>query len=181
MAMSNAGGRRDTQSVTEEQPPVTPVPPERAARSNRIVLTVCAAFFALCAIGVGAYAVHSYQDYAVRTSPPGGRTTTVPVDSVAIGQFCASSGKSTNCSPEYTLTYSVDGAAHSTAVRKELHVGDKVHAFEGSDGKWYVTEDPGFGNWKYAWMIWAGAAVGSLALALLCLRGRAKAAAKLSP
>lgn len=180
MAMSNAVGGRDTHDVTEEQPPVPPVTPERAARSNRIVLTVCAVFFALCAIGLGAYAVPSYQDYAVRTSPPGGRTTAVSVDRVGVGQFCTSSNKTTNCSPEYSLTYVVDGTAHTTAVREEIHVGDQVHAFEGSDGKWYVTEDPGFGNWKYAWMVWSGAAVGSLALALLCLRGRAKAA-KLSP
>ncbi len=178
MAMPNAAASRNTQGVTEEQLPVAPVSPERAARSNRIVLTVCAVFFALGAIGVGAYAVHSYQDYAVRTSPPGGKTTEVSVENVAIGQYCTSSNKTTNCSPEYTLTYFIDATAHKTAVRKEIHVGDQVHAFEGSDGKWYVTEDPGFGNWKYAWMVWSAAALGSLVLALFCLRGRSRAVAR---
>ena len=163
--------------MTEEQPPVAPVTPERAARNNRIVLTVCAVFFALCAVGVGAYAVASYQDYAVRTSPPGGRTTEVEVESVAVGQFCSSGGKSTNCSPEYSLTYTVDGTKHTTPVREELDVGDQVHAFEGSDGKWYVTEDPGFGNWKFAWMIWSAFALASLVMALFCLRGRSRAVA----
>jgi len=152
----------------------SPVSPERAARGNRIVLAICAVFFALSAAGLGAYAAHSHQDYAIRTSPPGGRTTTVVVDQVTTGRNCSTSGKSPNCSPEYTLAYAVGGARHSTPVRIHLHAGDRVHAFEGSDGHWYVTEDPGFGNSQVAWMIYAAAAAAFLVGALLCLRSRAK-------
>jgi hypothetical protein len=157
--------------VSEEKPPV---PAERAARNNRIVLVACAVFFGLCAVGVAAYAVHSYRDYAVRTSPPDGRTTEVPVEQVTTGRHCSSGGKSTNCSPEYSLTYTVDGEQHTTPVRIEIPAGELVHAFEGSDGRWYVTEDPGFGNSRFAWLIWGAFAGGALLLALLCVRGLMK-------
>ena len=157
--------------MTEKRPPVSP---ERAARNGRIVLAICAGVFALFAAGLGAYAAHSHQDYAARTSPPGGRTTSVVVDEVTTGRHCSANGQSTNCSPEYTLAYAVDGARHSTPVRIHLHPGDRVHAFEGSDGHWYVTEDPGFGNSRVAWMIYAAAALAFFVGALLCLRSRAK-------
>lgn len=45
-----------------------------------------------------------------------------------------------------------------------------MHAFEGSDGKWYVTEDPGFGNSRVAWMIYAGGGGLALIAAILCVR-----------
>jgi hypothetical protein len=163
----NGTGVRNNPSVTEKTPPVSP---ERAARNGRIVMAICIGFFGLFAAGLGAYAVHSYRDYAVRTSPPGGQTTEVVVDEVTTGRYCASNGQGSNCSPEYTLSYAVDGTLHTTTVRIHLHTGDQVHAFEGSDGHWYVTEDPGFGNSRVAWMIWSAAAVGSFFFALLCLR-----------
>jgi len=153
--------------VTEERPQISP---ERAARNGRIVLGICAGFFGIFAAALGGYAVHSRHDFAVRTSPPGGQTTEVVVDQVATGQFCSNSAKVSSCSPEYTLSYTVDGARHTTAVRIHLLPGNQVHAFEGSDGRWYVTEDPGFGNSRVAWMVWSAAAVGSLVCALLCLR-----------
>jgi hypothetical protein len=98
----------------------------------------------------------------------------VKVDQVTTGRFCSSSGKTTNCSPEYTLAYAVDDAHHTTPVRKHLHAGDRVHAFKGSDGHWYVTEDPGFGNSSVAWMFYSGGGVAFLVGAVLCLRSRAK-------
>jgi hypothetical protein len=157
--------------MTEEKPQVSP---ERAARTGRMVLAICAVFFALFAAALGAYAVFQFHDYAVRTSPPGDRTTAVEIEDVTEGEHCSSSGKNIRCSPEYTLAYVVDGERHTTPVRKELEVGDTVHAFEGSDGRWYVTEDPGFGNSRVAWMFYAGGGAVSLVLALLCLRSRAK-------
>jgi hypothetical protein len=160
--------------MTEEKPRVTPEQAARQAARGRIVLGICAVFFALFAVALGAYAVNQHQDWAVRTSPPGGHTTTVPIDEVTTGQNCSTNGKTTNCSPEYTLTYVVDGDRHSTAIRKHLHPGDRVHAFKGSNGHWYVTEDPGFGNSRVAWMIYAGSAVAVFVLALLCLRSRLK-------
>jgi hypothetical protein len=144
--------------------------PEQMARRARITWVVLAVFMFLVGGGFAAAAWHDHQDYAVRTSPPGGRTTTVPVDEVTTGRHCATS----NCAPEYTLVYVVDGATHSTAVRKHLHPGDEVHAFQGSDDKWYVTEDPGFGNSRLAWVIWAAIGAGAIVIGLLCLRSRRK-------
>jgi hypothetical protein len=144
--------------------------PERQARNNRVVLAICAVFFALFAAALGAYAVNQHADYQVRTSPPGGKTTEVVVDEVTTGRFCSATGKTSNCSPEYTLVYAVDGERHTTAIRKHLHPGDRVHAFKGSDGKWYVTEDPGFGNSRVAWMFFAGGGALALIFALLCVR-----------
>jgi hypothetical protein len=160
-----------TEEVAEPKPKISP---EQQARNNRIALAVCAVFFALTAVAFGAYAVNQHKDFAVRTSPPGGETTEVVVDEVSEGSYCSSTGKSSNCSPEYTLAYSVDGDRHTTPIRKHLHAGDRVHAFKGSDGTWYVTEDPGFGNSRYAWTFFAGAGAVSLAIALLCLRSRRK-------
>jgi len=157
--------------MTEEKPKVSP---ERAARTGRMVLAICAVFFALFAAALGAYAVNQYRDYAVRTSPPGDRTTEVEIDEVTVGEHCSSSGKNVHCSPEYTLTYVVDGERHTTPIRKKLQAGDQVHAFEGSDGNWYVTEDPGFGNSQVAWMFYAGGGAASLVFALFCLRSRRK-------
>ena len=157
--------------MTEENPKPKPkMSPERQAEVNRKVLVICAAFFALMAVAFGAYAYNQHEDYEVRTTPPDGKTTEAVVDQVQVGDYCSSSGKSTNCSPEYTLIYQVDGDRHTTAIRKHLHTGDTVHAFQGSDGKWYVTEDPGFGNSKIAWMIWSAGALASLIAALLCVR-----------
>jgi len=144
--------------------------PEQIARNNRIVLAVCVVFFLLLGAGIAAYAVNSYRDYHVRTTPPGGETTVVVVDEVTEGTFCSSNGKSSNCSPEYTLSYVVDGEQHETKVRDHLQVGDEVHAFEGTDGRWYVTEDPGFGNSEYAWAIWAALAAATAIFGLVCLR-----------
>jgi hypothetical protein len=59
-------------------------------------------------------------------------------------------------------------------VRIHLHAGETVHAFRGSNGHWYVTEDPGFGNSRVAWVIWAVFGAGAFVLALFCLRGRLK-------
>ena len=157
--------------MTQER---TPISPERAARNGRIVMSICAVFFALFAAALGAYALNSHQDYAVRTSPPGGRTTEVVVDEVKTGRHCSANGKTSSCSPEYTLAYVVGGQPHTTAVRIHLHDGDEVHAFEGSDGHWYVTEDPGFGNSRVAWMFYAAGAAAFLIVALLCLRSWAK-------
>ena len=157
--------------MTEE--PVKPKPkmsPERQAQLNRRVAAICAVFFALLAVVFGAYSFHQHEDYAVRTSPPEGKTTEVVVDEVTEGRFCSSSNSSSNCSPEYTLAYEVDGDRHTTPIRKELDAGDTVHAFEGSDGKWYVTEDPGFGNSRVAWMFYALGGLASLIFALLCVR-----------
>jgi hypothetical protein len=159
--------------MSEEQPKPK-MSPGRQARANRMVLGICAVLFALFAIVLGAYGANQRADYRVRTSPPGGHTTEVVVDEVTTGRYCSSNGKTSNCSDEYTLAYEVDGARHTTPIRKHLHPGDTVHAFKGSDGKWYVTEDPGFGNSKVAWMIWAAFAAASLIFALFCLRGRWK-------
>jgi hypothetical protein len=153
-----------------EETPKPKISPERLARNNRIVLVSCVVFFALLAIAFGAYSFNQHEDYAVRTSPPGGETTEVVVDEVTEGRFCSSSNGHSNCSPEYTLAYEVDGDRHTTAIGEELHEGDTVHAFEGSNGKWYVTEDPGFGNSEIAWMIWAALGAASLIGALLCVR-----------
>jgi len=157
--------------MSEDKPKMSP---ERQARANRMVLLVCAVFFALFALALGAYAANQYQDYHVRTSPPGGKTTEVTVDEVTTGRFCSSTNSRTNCSDEYTLAYQVDGARHTTAIRKHLKAGDRVHAFKGSDGKWYVTEDPGFGNSKVAWMLYGAGGAASLIAALLCVRSRLK-------
>jgi hypothetical protein len=146
--------------------------PERVARTNRLVLGICTVFFAVAALCFGAYALHSHQDYAVRTAPPDGETTAVVVDQVTEGRHCASTGRSTNCSPEYTLEYVVDGERHETAIRERMEPGDRVHAFKGSDGRWYVTEDPGFGNSRWAWTFYAGAGVAFLLLAAVCVRAR---------
>ena len=158
--------------MTEEQLPR--VSPEQAARRGRMVLGICAVFFALSAAALGAYAVNQHQDYAVRTSPPGGHTTEVAVDEVTTGRYCSSNGKTSNCSDEYTLEYTVDGDRHTTAIRKHLHAGDQVHAFKGSDGHWYVTEDPGFGNSKVAWILYAVGGAAFFVGALLCLRSMMK-------
>jgi hypothetical protein len=155
-----------------EKTPKPEISPERQARNNRIALNICAVFFALTAVAFGAYAYNQYEDYEVRTSPPGGRTAEVAVDEVTEGRFCSASNGHSNCSPEYTLAYEVDGERHTTPIREELDVGDTVHAFEGSDGKWYVTEDPGFGNSRVAWMVFAGFGVVGLVIALLCIRAR---------
>jgi hypothetical protein len=144
--------------------------PEDLAGRARIAWLVCAAFMFLVGGGFVVWAWSDYHDYSVRTSPPGGRTTTVVVDEVTTGRHCASS----NCAPEYTLTYVVHGVSHQTSIRDHLRPGDEVHAFEGSDGKWYVTEDPGFGNSKAAWVIWAAIATGSIAVGVTCLRSRMK-------
>ena len=155
--------------VAKERAPLTP---EQVARNNRVALAICTVFFGLAAVTLGAYAFYSHQDYAARTTPPGGRTTVVTVDDVQVGRSCT--GRSGSCSPEYTLGYTVDGVRHTTPVRIDLHAGDQVHAFRGTNGHWYVTEDPGFGNSSVAWLIWAGAAVGALAFALVCARGWAR-------
>jgi hypothetical protein len=144
--------------------------PEQLAGRARIAWVVCAAFMFLVGAGFAAAAWHDYQDYSVRTSPPGGRTTTVVVDEVTTGGHCASS----SCAPEYTLTYVVDGVSHQTSIRDHLHPGDEVHAFKGSDGKWYVTEDPGFGNSRAAWVIWAAIASAAVVVGVVCLRSRMK-------
>lgn len=145
------------------------ISPERAARNNRIVMVICTVFFAVLAVAFGAYAYHQHEDYAVRTTPPGGRTTEVVVDDVETGRHCQSSGTSSHCSPEYTLEYVVDGERHTTPIRKHLRSGTRVHAFKGSDGKWYVTEDPGFGNSRVAWMFYAGGGAMALIAAILCV------------
>lgn len=150
---------------------VRPKPsPEQLARRGRISLVVCAVFMFVVGAGFAAFAWVDHHDYGVRTSPPGGRTTTVTVGAVTSDSHCATS----SCAPEYTLTYVVDGATHQSAVRKHLHVGDEVHAFNGSDGKWYVTEDPGFGNSRWSWVIWAAIGVAASVIGLLCLRARRK-------
>ena len=146
--------------------------PEQLARRGRVTLLVCTAFMFLLGAVFAAYAWDQHDDYGVRTSPPGGITTSVVVDEVTTGRHCATS----NCSPEYTLTYVVDGETHQTSIRKLVHAGDEVHAFQGSDGKWYVTEDPGFGNSRFAWIIWAAIGAGSFVFGLLCLRSRKKIA-----
>ena len=149
--------------MTEARPPVSP---KQAGRNNRIALVICSLFFVLAALGIFAYAAHSHQDWIDRTTPPGGHTTEAVVDEVTAGRDCAGS----NCSDEWELAYSVDGVRHTTEVRIHLHPGDRVHAFEGADGHWHVTEDPGFGNSRFAWVIWGAFGAGSLVLALLCVR-----------
>lgn len=156
---------------SSEKPKKPPPSPEKVARNNRIVLAACSVFFVLAGLGLGAYAVNQYHDWHVRTTPPGGHTTATTVDEVDIGQNCTANGKTANCSTEYTLHFLVDGDYHTTPIRHHLHVGDTVHAFKGSDGKWYVTEDTGFGNSKYAWVIWAAFGGASIFLGLVCLRG----------
>lgn len=153
--------------VTGKRPPISP---ERAARNNRVALLICTVFFTLAGAGLLAYAEHSHQDWTARTSPPGGRTTEAVVDEVTQGRSCAGS----NCSDEWELTYTVDGDTHTTSVRIHIHPGDTVHAFRGSDGRWHVTEDPGFGNSRVAWVIWAVFGAGCLVMALFCLRARRK-------
>jgi hypothetical protein len=148
--------------------------PEQLARRARIVLAGCVVFLFLLGAAFMAYAWDSHHDYSVRTSPPGGVTTTVVVDEVTTGRFCSATGKTSNCSPEYTLTYVVDQETHRTAMRKHLHAGVEVHAFEGSDGKWYVTEDPGFGNSSVAWVVWAAIGAAAIVIGLLCVRARMK-------
>ena len=143
-----------------------PISPERAGRNNRRALLICFVFFLGVAAALGAYAWHSHQDWTARTSPPGGRTAEAVIEHVTQGRDCAGS----SCSDEWELTYTVDGARHTTWVRIHLHAGETVHAFEGSDGHWHVTEDPGFGNSRVAWVVWAVFGAASLALALLCLR-----------
>ena len=150
---------------------VRPKPsPEQLASRARIAWVVCAVFMFLVGGGFAAFAWHDFHDYSVRTSPPGGRTTTVVVDEVTTGRHCATS----NCAPEYTLTYVVNGESHQTSIREQVHPGDEVHAFKGSDGNWYVTEDPGFGNSRFAWIIWAAIAAGSIVIGVMCLRSRMK-------
>ena len=150
---------------------VRPKPsPEQLAGRARIAWVVCAVFMFLVGGGFAAFAWHDFHDYSVRTSPPGGRTTTVVVDEVTTGRHCATS----NCAPEYTLTYVVNGESHQTSIREQVHPGDEVHAFKGSDGKWYVREDPGFGNSRFAWIIWAAIAAGSIVIGVMCLRSRMK-------
>jgi hypothetical protein len=157
----------NTLFMTEAGPSV---PPKAAGRNNRIALVICALFFVLCGAGLFAYAAHSHQDWTDRTSPPGGRTAEAVVEEVTAGRDCAGS----NCADEWELAYSVDGVRHTTFVRIHLHTGDTVHAFEGADGHWHVTEDPGFGNSRFAWVIWAAFGAGALVLALFCVRAWAK-------
>jgi hypothetical protein len=147
-----------------------PISPERAARNNRVALLICTVFFAVAGVGLLAYAAHSHQDWTTRTSPPGGRTTEAVIEHVTQGRDCAGS----NCSDEWELTYTVDGARHTTWVRIHLHAGETVHAFRGSNGHWYVTEDPGFGNSRFAWVIWAAFGAAALVVAAICLRARMK-------
>jgi len=44
--------------------------------------------------------------------------------------------------------FAVDGVRHTTPVRIHIKPGNEVHVFQGSNGHWYVTEDPGFGNFR---------------------------------
>jgi len=60
----------------------------------------------------------------------------VVIDEVTTGRDCAAS----NCAPEYTLTYVVNGESHQTSIREPVDPGDEVHDFKGSDGRWYVAE-----------------------------------------
>lgn len=152
------------QPVPGKRPPISP---ERAARNGRRALLICFVFFLGAAAALGAYAWHSHQDWTARTSPPGGRTTEAVIEHVTQGRNCAGS----NCSDEWELAYSVDGVEHTTTVRIHLHAGQTVHAFKGSNGHWYVTEDPGFGNSRVAWVLWAVFGAASLGFALFCLRG----------
>jgi hypothetical protein len=157
--------------MTEEQTPAAPkFTPEQVARRTRIFLLVLAGLSLLFALALGGYGWNQHQDYAARTSPPGGRTTAVTVDEVTEGRFCSASNKTSNCSPEYTLSYVVDGERHTTPIRKHLDAGDEVHAFQGSDGKWYVTEDAGFGNSRMAWLVWMGLGLLPLGFAVYLLR-----------